>query len=255
MILNWQCDEVCLGESGRRMGMGGYRLSCFPDCIDPSFLWTKLCVAGFVSCRYIEGTCLGNISPEKAQLLSFLWPGELTTLTALDRERKDVFNLVAKATDGGGRSCQADITLHVEDVNDNAPRFFPSHCAVAVFDNTTVKTPVAVVFARDPDQGESEKDWGHFQWSPGSLWARVWSPLCLSRTGKGGASLLSLWTLKSKKYLSSNCTPKCYMTNDFSNVLKQEKGISALLFLPFHLDLGTFQYCHLTTKAFLSTNI
>nr|XP_054106911.1 protocadherin Fat 2 isoform X3 [Callithrix jacchus] len=79
--------------------------------------------------------------------------GELTTLTPLDRERKDVFNLVVKATDGGGRSCQADVTLHVEDVNDNAPRFFPSHCAVAVFDNTTVKTPVAVVFARDPDQG------------------------------------------------------------------------------------------------------
>ncbi|XP_007941830.1 protocadherin Fat 2 [Orycteropus afer afer] len=79
--------------------------------------------------------------------------GELTTLKALDRERKDVYNLVAKATDGGGRSCQADVTLHVEDVNDNAPRFFPSHCSVAVFDNTTVKTPVAVVFARDPDQG------------------------------------------------------------------------------------------------------
>uniref|UniRef100_A0A8C3YB10 Protocadherin Fat 2 n=1 Tax=Catagonus wagneri TaxID=51154 RepID=A0A8C3YB10_9CETA len=79
--------------------------------------------------------------------------GELITLTALDRERKDVYTLVAKATDGGGQSCQADVTLHVEDVNDNAPRFFPSHCAVAVFDNTTVKTPVAVVLARDPDQG------------------------------------------------------------------------------------------------------
>lgn len=50
------------------------------------------------------------------------------------------------------------MTLHVEDVNDNAPHFFPSHCAVAVFDNTTVKTPVAVVLARDPDQGEEEKD-------------------------------------------------------------------------------------------------
>uniref|UniRef100_A0A8D1QQF8 Protocadherin Fat 2 n=1 Tax=Sus scrofa TaxID=9823 RepID=A0A8D1QQF8_PIG len=79
--------------------------------------------------------------------------GELITLTALDREKKDVYSLVAKATDGGGQSCQADVTLHVEDVNDNAPRFFPSHCAVAVFDNTTVKTPVAVVLARDPDQG------------------------------------------------------------------------------------------------------
>ncbi|XP_036900751.1 protocadherin Fat 2 [Sturnira hondurensis] len=79
--------------------------------------------------------------------------GVLTTLTTLDRERKDVYSLVAKATDGGGQSCQADVTLHVEDVNDNAPRFFPSHCAVAVFDNTTIKTPVAVVLARDPDQG------------------------------------------------------------------------------------------------------
>ncbi|XP_040851121.1 protocadherin Fat 2 [Ochotona curzoniae] len=79
--------------------------------------------------------------------------GELSTLTGLDRERKELYNLVTKATDGGGRSCQADITLQVEDVNDNAPRFFPSHCSVAVFDNTTVKTPVAVVFARDPDQG------------------------------------------------------------------------------------------------------
>ncbi|XP_007188683.2 protocadherin Fat 2 [Balaenoptera acutorostrata] len=79
--------------------------------------------------------------------------GELTTLTALDREKKDAYSLVAKATDGGGQSCQADVTLHVEDVNDNAPRFFPSHCAVAVFDNTTVKTPIAVVLARDPDQG------------------------------------------------------------------------------------------------------
>ncbi|XP_006745328.1 protocadherin Fat 2 [Leptonychotes weddellii] len=79
--------------------------------------------------------------------------GELTTLTALDREKKDTYSLVAKATDGGGQSCQADVILHVEDVNDNAPHFFPSHCAVAVFDNTTVKTPVAVVLARDPDQG------------------------------------------------------------------------------------------------------
>lgn len=46
--------------------------------------------------------------------------------------------------------------MDLEDINDNAPRFFPSHCAVAVFDNTTVKTPIAVVFARDPDAGMSE---------------------------------------------------------------------------------------------------
>ncbi|PKK21808.1 FAT atypical cadherin 2 [Columba livia] len=79
--------------------------------------------------------------------------GELTTSAPLDREQKPMYHLVAKATDGGGRSCQADITLIVEDTNDNAPRFFPSHCAVAVFDNTTTKTPIAVVAARDLDEG------------------------------------------------------------------------------------------------------
>lgn len=118
--------------------------------------------------------------PEKAHWLSFLWPGELTTLTALDREKKDTYSLVAKATDGGGQSCQADVTLYVEDVNDNAPRFFPSHCAVAVFDNTTVKTPVAVVLARDPDQGEEENDWRPF--AHGVTWdgMRVWLSVCCS---------------------------------------------------------------------------
>ncbi|KAG8509268.1 Protocadherin Fat 2 [Galemys pyrenaicus] len=79
--------------------------------------------------------------------------GELTTLAALDRERQDTYVLVAKATDGGGRSCQADVSLQVRDVNDNPPRFSPGHCAVAVFYNTTVRTPVAVVLAQDPDQG------------------------------------------------------------------------------------------------------
>uniref|UniRef100_A0A8C3S0B0 FAT atypical cadherin 2 n=1 Tax=Chelydra serpentina TaxID=8475 RepID=A0A8C3S0B0_CHESE len=79
--------------------------------------------------------------------------GELTTSAPLDREQKPMYHLVAKATDGGGRSCQADITLILEDANDNAPRFFPSHCAVAVFDNTTMKTPIAVVSARDLDEG------------------------------------------------------------------------------------------------------
>uniref|UniRef100_A0A8C5UBS7 FAT atypical cadherin 2 n=1 Tax=Malurus cyaneus samueli TaxID=2593467 RepID=A0A8C5UBS7_9PASS len=79
--------------------------------------------------------------------------GELTTSAPLDREQKPTYHLVAKATDGGGRSCQADVTLVIEDTNDNAPRFFPSHCAVAVFDNTTTKTPIAVVAARDLDEG------------------------------------------------------------------------------------------------------
>ncbi|XP_075066196.1 protocadherin Fat 2 [Mixophyes fleayi] len=81
------------------------------------------------------------------------YTGELTALAPLDREQKASYNLVAKATDGGGFSCQADVALSLEDVNDNGPAFSMDHYSVTVFDNTTVKTPVAVVFARDPDEG------------------------------------------------------------------------------------------------------
>ncbi|KAF7651331.1 hypothetical protein LDENG_00112250, partial [Lucifuga dentata] len=79
--------------------------------------------------------------------------GELFTLGVLDREREVEHNLVAKATDGGGRSCQADILLMIQDMNDNPPHFSSSHYEVTVFDNTTVRTPIAVIYAKDPDTG------------------------------------------------------------------------------------------------------
>uniref|UniRef100_A0A3Q1HQK5 FAT atypical cadherin 2 n=1 Tax=Anabas testudineus TaxID=64144 RepID=A0A3Q1HQK5_ANATE len=66
--------------------------------------------------------------------------GELFTLAVLDREREVEYNLVAKATDGGGRSCQADVLLMIQDMNDNPPRFSSSHYEVTVFDNTTSKS-------------------------------------------------------------------------------------------------------------------
>uniref|UniRef100_A0A8C4H6B6 FAT atypical cadherin 2 n=1 Tax=Dicentrarchus labrax TaxID=13489 RepID=A0A8C4H6B6_DICLA len=79
--------------------------------------------------------------------------GELFSLGLLDREREVEYNLVAKATDGGGRSCQADILLMIQDMNDNPPRFSSSHYEVTVFDNTTIRTPIAVIYAKDPDTG------------------------------------------------------------------------------------------------------
>nr|XP_020449665.1 protocadherin Fat 2 [Monopterus albus] len=79
--------------------------------------------------------------------------GELFTLAVLDREKEVECNLVVKATDGGGRSCHADILLMIQDMNDNPPRFSSSHYEVTVFDNTTVKTPIAVLYAKDPDAG------------------------------------------------------------------------------------------------------
>ncbi|KAL7985839.1 hypothetical protein Chor_011005 [Crotalus horridus] len=111
---------------------------------------------------------LHGVGAEDFRLDSYT--GELTTSTLLDRELKSKYHLVAKATDGGGRFCQMEITVHVEDTNDNAPMFYPSHCAVAIYENTSIKTPIAVVFAKDPDEilnGEvryhlAESAKGHF---------------------------------------------------------------------------------------------
>ncbi|KAF5893704.1 protocadherin Fat 2, partial [Clarias magur] len=79
--------------------------------------------------------------------------GELFTLASLDREKEAEYDLVVKATDGGGRSCQADVILKVQDVNDNAPQFSSNHYEIMVFDNTTVRTPITVIYAKDPDTG------------------------------------------------------------------------------------------------------
>ncbi|KAK0142930.1 Protocadherin Fat 2 [Merluccius polli] len=83
------------------------------------------------------------------------WTGDLFTLAWLDREQKVEHNLVVKATDGGGSSCQVDILLMVQDMNDNPPRFSSNRYEVTVFDNTTVRTPLAVLYAKDPDTGET----------------------------------------------------------------------------------------------------
>ncbi|XP_067899138.1 protocadherin Fat 1 [Heterodontus francisci] len=79
--------------------------------------------------------------------------GELMTVGILDRESQALYNLVARASDGSSLFCEADISIILQDVNDNPPKFSASQYAVSVFDNTTVKTPVAVVHARDPDVG------------------------------------------------------------------------------------------------------
>uniref|UniRef100_A0A8C7MGC9 FAT atypical cadherin 2 n=1 Tax=Oncorhynchus kisutch TaxID=8019 RepID=A0A8C7MGC9_ONCKI len=79
--------------------------------------------------------------------------GELFTLAQLDREKVREYDLVVKVTDGGGRSCQADILLMIQDMNDNPPKFSNNHYEVTVFDNTTIRTPIAVIYAKDPDTG------------------------------------------------------------------------------------------------------
>lgn len=71
----------------------------------------------------------------------------------LDREQQEVYYLLVKATDGGGRFCQADIILTLEDVNDNAPEFTADPYSITVFENTEPKTLLTRVQATDADAG------------------------------------------------------------------------------------------------------
>ncbi|POI32290.1 hypothetical protein CIB84_003958, partial [Bambusicola thoracicus] len=80
--------------------------------------------------------------------------GELKSLAPLDREKIPVYNLVARATDGGGRFCQSEIHLILEDVNDNPPVFSSNHYTACVYENTATKALLTRVQATDPDVGE-----------------------------------------------------------------------------------------------------
>ncbi|XP_053315030.1 protocadherin Fat 1 [Spea bombifrons] len=83
--------------------------------------------------------------------------GELKTSSPLDREIQEVYHLWVKASDGGGRFCQADIELTLEDINDNAPEFSSDPYTVTVFENTEPKTPLTRVQAIDADAGLNHK--------------------------------------------------------------------------------------------------
>ncbi|XP_050003178.1 protocadherin Fat 1 isoform X3 [Alexandromys fortis] len=83
--------------------------------------------------------------------------GELRTLAPLDREEQAVYHLLVKATDGGGRSCQAAVVLTLEDVNDNAPEFTADPYTITVFENTEPGTLLTRVQATDADAGLNRK--------------------------------------------------------------------------------------------------
>ncbi|XP_069023029.1 protocadherin Fat 1a isoform X2 [Embiotoca jacksoni] len=79
--------------------------------------------------------------------------GELKTSQPLDREEKDEYRFKVRAVDGGGRYCEADIHITVEDVNDNPPQFSSDPYTLTVFENTETGTFVAKLLANDVDTG------------------------------------------------------------------------------------------------------
>lgn len=84
--------------------------------------------------------------------------GVLRVCAPLDRERRALYELTVRATDGGGLHSDALVRVTVDDVNDNAPRFAPRLALGAhvlrVREDVPPGTLVAVLDAVDPDLGE-----------------------------------------------------------------------------------------------------
>ncbi len=77
----------------------------------------------------------------------------------LDRERASEYNVTITATDEGTPplSSTSVITVHVSDVNDNAPRFPESIINVYVNENSQIGAVIHTVSAFDPDLGDNAR--------------------------------------------------------------------------------------------------
>ena len=85
----------------------------------------------------------------------------ITTRRPLDRDHTPLYKLVIRAMDGASpesaqRSATKEITVVLEDVNDNKPRFV-SAPAVAVLDNLGANEFVITVLANDADSGRNSQ--------------------------------------------------------------------------------------------------
>nr|XP_025873674.1 protocadherin gamma-B2 isoform X9 [Vulpes vulpes] len=80
---------------------------------------------------------------------------KLVTDGPLDREEIPEYNISVRATDRGKPplSSSISITLHIADVNDNAPVFHQASYVVHVAENNPPGAPIAQVSASDPDLG------------------------------------------------------------------------------------------------------
>ena len=101
--------------------------------------------------------------------------GSLYLKSALDRESADYYALLVGAHDNGTpeRSSTMSLTIHVSDINDNAPRFLSSQYGFSVRENEGESTFIGMIHAEDADIGRNaelsyslEESQGYFRVEP-----------------------------------------------------------------------------------------
>lgn len=85
--------------------------------------------------------------------------GIIRTNQLLDRESVSLYRLTVHAVDRGitALSSAATITVNVEDVNDNPPRFDTDVVKLFVSENSPIGSLVGEIMARDPDEGSNSE--------------------------------------------------------------------------------------------------
>jgi len=88
----------------------------------------------------------------------FTFSGEISTREPLDRELRELYDLVVEARDQGTpvRSARVPVRVHVTDVNDNAPEIAdPQEDVVSVREEQPPGTEVVRIRAIDRDHGQN----------------------------------------------------------------------------------------------------
>ncbi|XP_036379751.1 protocadherin-16-like [Megalops cyprinoides] len=108
----------------------------------------------FGSISYSLGSGVGTVTP--AQFTISKETGQICTSAPLDRDQGPAsYDFTVTAVDGGGLNSVAHVSVHLLDINDNRPTFYPVHYAVSLSTQSAPGTSVARVTAYDPDAGEN----------------------------------------------------------------------------------------------------
>ena len=83
--------------------------------------------------------------------------GRLVTVATLDREVQDMYNFMVSAEDRGGQACFSNVTVLLEDVNDNRPVFSQSEYRKSVYEDARINKVLLQVKADDADLGRNRK--------------------------------------------------------------------------------------------------
>ncbi|XP_037908128.1 fat-like cadherin-related tumor suppressor homolog isoform X10 [Hermetia illucens] len=118
----------------------------------PGNLITRVRLAGNITAKYR----IISENEEDPQF-SISKEGELTLAKTLDREKKDVhyIGILAETSDRPPLTALSEITLHVQDENDNTPIFESNPYNLVLAENVDKGTSIMKVTARDSDSGSN----------------------------------------------------------------------------------------------------